>query len=167
MQASDIRRFRRLLRSFGRATTALLENRACGGGLTLAQCHVLLEIDEAGEVGPGILASRLRLDKSAVSRTVDGLVKLGLISRTTDSTDRRYSLLSLTSAGRRKSQIIHQVNDDAVRGTFNLIPPDRHAEIIESFRELVAATIEAGRQRKAGPGEPCRTSTQRQGAARS
>jgi len=119
---------------------------------------VLLELEEARECGPGVLAARLGLDKSTLSRTADGLVGMGLISRATDSSDRRYSLLSLTSAGRSKANIIHQVNDDAVRSMFDLIPRDQQADIIASFSTLVDAAVEVGRDGKASNGNQYGTS---------
>ena len=167
MQTSDIRLLRRLIRSFQRATTALVADDTCRGGLTLAQCHVLLELEEARECGPGVLAARLGLDKSTLSRTADGLVGMGLISRATDSSDRRYSLLSLTSAGRSKANIIHQVNDDAVRSMFGLIPRDRQTDIIASFSTLVDAAVEIGRERKARDGKLRGTSDKPKRRARS
>ena len=157
MRVSDIRLIRRLIRSFHRATNALVADETHRGGLTVARCHVLLELEEAQECGPGALAARMGLDKSTLSRTVHSLVGSGLISRTTDPSDRRYSLLSLTAAGRRKADRIHQVNDDAIRSMFALMPPDRQAEIIASFSTLVDAAIEFRREQSASRGKPLGT----------
>ncbi len=154
MRTSDIRLFRRLLRTLYRATGTVVGDYTCCG-VTLAQCHVLLDLEEAGTTAPGTLAARLGLDKSTVSRTVDGLVGMGLVSRDTDPHDRRYAQIALTRAGRRKATRIHRSNDDAVRAIFDLIDPDRHPDILESVRTLVDAMVEARRQqaeRKATPG---------------
>jgi DNA-binding MarR family transcriptional regulator len=107
-----------------------------------------LELEEARESGPGGLAARLGLDKSTVSRTVDELVRMGLVSRVTDPSDRRYSLLSMTPAGHRKANVIHRINDEIIRKTFGLIPRARQRAVLESFRMLVDATVALDRQQR-------------------
>src|SRR5512136_774154 len=69
-------------------------------GVTLAQCHLLLEVEARGGTGVTELAEILDLDKSTLSRTVDGLCHAGLLSRETDPGNRRCHILSLTEKGR-------------------------------------------------------------------
>ncbi len=47
-------------------------------GISLAQCHTLLEIEKSHEISISELANTLSLDKSTVSRTVDGLVNINM-----------------------------------------------------------------------------------------
>lgn len=148
MRTSDVRLFRRLVRSFQRVTGAFLGDRTCCGDLTIAQCHVLLELEEARATAPGTLAARLGLDKSTVSRTADVLIEKGLVSRAADPSDRRYCVLSLTTAGLRKAADIHRTNDDTVKRTFDRLPRDRHTEIIGAFRMLVDAAAEIDREER-------------------
>ena len=70
-------------------------------GVSLTQCHTLLEL-AASELSLTGLAAALDLDTSTLSRTVDGLVRAGLVERAEDASDRRSLRLTLTPAGRAK-----------------------------------------------------------------
>jgi len=77
-------------------------------GVTLSQCHALLELAES-EMSLSGLAAALDLDPSTLSRTVDGLVRAGFVERAEDATDRRSLRLTLTAAGRAKVACIDGV----------------------------------------------------------
>src|SRR4030042_4916924 len=68
-------------------------------GLTLAQCHTLLEVGYKGEVSLVDLASSFGLDTSTLSRMIQGLVVLGLVRRLANQKDRPYGGISLTQQG--------------------------------------------------------------------
>lgn len=74
-------------------------------GVTLAQCHTLIEL-KASRLSLTGLAAALGLDSSTLSRTVDGLVRAGLVERAEDASDRRSLRLTLTPAGRAKVAFI-------------------------------------------------------------
>jgi DNA-binding MarR family transcriptional regulator len=109
MKKSKIRIFRKNLRKFDRLNELL--NNTCCIGVTMAQCHALLEIEELGKTTTIQLAKNLILDKSTLSRTVDSLVKLGLVERTANIADRRFTTLILTSKGVKLCNEINQAND--------------------------------------------------------
>ena len=97
MNEKRIRSFRRNLRRFERLNQ--LTNAVCCKGITLAQCHVLLEIEALVETTTKQLAENLKLDKSTLSRTVDGLKKLSLVKRGAHAHDRRFTVIRLTKNG--------------------------------------------------------------------
>jgi len=136
----DVRAFRRTLRRFERATAAQVKN--CCSRVSLAQCVVLLEIDEVGELSMGDLARRVRLDASTLSRTVDGLVSRKLVSRRGDAGDRRVVRIRLTRRGQAVCGSIHEENDAHCRRVFARIPPSRRATIIRGFETLVQAYLD-------------------------
>jgi DNA-binding MarR family transcriptional regulator len=141
MDTSQIRGFRRFLRQFTRLTHAQL--RDCCTEVTLPQCLVLLEIDESDRLTVGQLASRLRLDDSTLSRTIDGLVRRGLLDRRRDDRDRRVVWIGLTRKGTATCAEIHRQNDDIVRGVFEKIPPSRRRVVIRNFDLLVQAYLDS------------------------
>jgi len=110
MEKSKIREFRKKLRKFDRLNE--LFNNTCCIGVTMAQCHALLEIEELGEATANQLAKNLLLDKSTLSRTVDSLVRLGFVERKENSIDRRYVTLVLSKEGIKKCNEINQKNDE-------------------------------------------------------
>ena len=80
---------------------AKVEARLSEVGLSLAKLAALNRLTEAGESLPlGQLAERLSCVKSNVTQLVDRLEADGLVSRTSDPSDRRSRLAVLTDAGK-------------------------------------------------------------------
>ncbi len=103
----------------------------------MAQCHALLEIEELGEAITIQLAKNLLLDKSTLSRTVDNLVKRGLVERKQHPTDRRYTTLFLTDKGVRICDEINRANDDTYEKILSELPSNEIQKIMENFEQLV------------------------------
>jgi DNA-binding MarR family transcriptional regulator len=127
----------------------LLLQKAEGGccGVTLAQCHMLVETTkgEAGRpLGVGQLAEALGVDLSTASRVADGLVRQKLLRRTSSKVDRRRSALSLTAEGRRLVDAINQAMDDYSAQVLAAVPSSRRKEVLESLEVLVEAVQQAG-----------------------
>ena len=76
-------------------------DRACCYDLSVTQCHALKGIAEGGGATVNELAAYLYLDKSTVSRVVDGLVAKGAVEKRRDPDDRRVVRLVATDEGRR------------------------------------------------------------------
>lgn len=115
-------------------------------GLTLSQCHTLLEIGLEGEVSLVDLASKMRLDTSTLSRAIQGLVLIGLVVRTTNEKDRRYVSISLSPQGRKAYGEIDGASNAFLEGVFERLPAEargRVAEDIGLFADAVRATNEA------------------------
>lgn len=100
-------------------------------GLTLAQCHTLLEVGDRGEVSLVDLASSFGLDTSTLSRMVQGLVVLGLVSRLTNEKDRRYVAISLTEQGRKLFNQIESTFNAYFAQVLGLIPSDKQDPVVE------------------------------------
>ena len=139
MKQVKIRSFRKSLREFERLTVQQLKEDSCCQGVTLAQCHTILEIEDLGQATTMELSKRLGLDKSTLSRTVDGLVNIGLVERVPQPTDRRFNLLTLTAKGQEVADQINQSNDNFYRRVFEGIESGSHDEVIDNFEKLVWA----------------------------
>lgn len=106
----SVKHFRELLRRFERELF-MQKNDCCCNGITLSQCHTLLEIDSKEKESLTELSKTLGLDKSTVCRTVDGLVNIGLLDRTIPSENRRMSTIQLTELGKTVCNSINSEND--------------------------------------------------------
>ena len=137
---NEIRNFRGIMRRFERVSDALVDS--CSARVTLAQCVVLMEIDEGGELSMGQLASSLRLDNSTLTRTIDGLVGKGLVERLRDESDRRMILIRLTAAGKTACRTIHRENDEHCRQVLGRIPASKRAAVLRNFEVLVQAYLD-------------------------
>ncbi len=102
--------FRRDLRVLERELMRQLKGETACCGVTLAQCHALLELSFS-ELSLSGLAAAVDLDTSTLSRTVEGLVKAGLVERTPGLADRRSVRLVLSATGRAKVAVIDEMCD--------------------------------------------------------
>jgi len=130
-----VRSFRKSLRIFERLNQLI--NTQCCPGITMAQCQVLLEIEELEAATTNQLAKNLKLDKSTLSRTVDSLVKLELVDRTESPDDRRYKTLILTAEGKHRCESIHRENDALYEKMFQKLNPSTRDSILNHFNDLI------------------------------
>ncbi len=113
-----IRAFRRSLRALEREIELAHAAGTECCGVTVAQCHLLLELETRGPSCICDLAEALALDQSTLSRTADSLVKAGLATRSEDPFNRRRQILELSSEGKRKAQVINRDNDELFGSLF-------------------------------------------------
>jgi DNA-binding MarR family transcriptional regulator len=132
----QIKLFRRHLREIERAVSGSLKDQTTCCGVTLAQCHVLLELEEMGSPSIVELAEKLKLDASTLSRTIDGLVKSGWVSRTENPRNRRSSLISLTQEGRKTCDEINERCNQFYSRVFARIPAAQHAKLLDAVELL-------------------------------
>ena len=74
-------------------------DRAGYHGLTITQCYVLEVLERRGPITLNALAEEMRLDKSTLSRVVDGLERKKSVRRMANPSDGRSALLATTAAG--------------------------------------------------------------------
>ncbi len=132
MDRTYIQHLREIMRIFDRELF-YQNNASCCNGVSLAQCHTLLEIEKKNEISISELASNLSLDKSTVSRTVDGLVNINLVDRVIPENNRRKAILNLTENGRQICSTINYTNDNYI----NRILTDFTVEEREEFLRLL------------------------------
>jgi len=113
-------------------------------GITLAQCHALVEIGHAGSMSLNALADALRLDKSTMSRTVENLVKQGFCKREPDAQDRRFVMIKLTPGGKAMYTKVKMGMDGWFEAIFNALPEEKREQVLESAALLLAAIDSAG-----------------------
>lgn len=143
-----IRGFRADLRVLEKEVGLSLSSETECCGVTPAQCHLLLEVERRGRTRLTELAPVLVLDKSTLSRTVDGLVRAGLLGRETDPENRKQQILSLTEKGKARTDFINDLCDESYARLFDLIPPEKRGMVAEAASLLA----EAMRRRRTDPG---------------
>ncbi len=134
-----VSKFRSALRKFEREQEYLQRSKCCKG-LTLAQCHALLEIGKLEQPSLMRLSESLSLDKSTVSRTVDALTNLDLVDRYVPFEDRRTVLISLTKTGKDTYDDINYENDTYYTRVLEAIPARERNFFVSTF-ELLADTM--------------------------
>lgn len=117
-----LRAFRAKLRMLEREIGRCLEDQTDCCGVTVAQCHVLLELDGLASVNLKALSARLELDKSTLSRAIDNLVGLDLVRRKEDPENRRQQVISLTKLGEERVADIHRRCDAYYEAMLTRVP---------------------------------------------
>ncbi len=133
MDSEQLNRFREKFRYIERELIELLKEDNVCFGVTVSQCHILLEIGGKTETSIVELASVLNLDTSTLSRSIDGLVSIGLVNRQQNPNDRRYVCVSLSVQGKKIFESIEKANNAYFSKIFRLIPENKHDQIFESF----------------------------------
>lgn len=135
-------RLGQLLVELSRATQMLEKIEVGCCGISLSQCHLLLEVARRkGEGEPSLseLAALLGLDLSTISRVADGLVRQNLVNRETDILDRRRSILTLTNSGKQLVENINRNMRAYTEAILKQIPPEKRPAFLENLGLLVAA----------------------------
>jgi DNA-binding MarR family transcriptional regulator len=146
MKNEFIKIFRETLRAFDREIS-IQNNASCCNGISLAQCHTLLEVEKNREISVSDLAKKLSLDKSTVSRTVDGLVNINLVDRAIPKENRRLALIQLTGSGKELCANINYNNDSYVSHIFSDFSDEEKENFLNLFSSLTAK-MEAIRLKK-------------------
>lgn len=152
MDLEVIRIFLEKLGQLEREIGLQLKNEIECCGVSLAQCHALLEIGKAGETSVVDLAAALGLDNSTLSRQINGMVNVGLVNRVLNPKDRRYVSITLTGQGQKVYQSIEERCSKHYTRVFEFIPREKQQQVLESFNLLVDAIIMA---RKDGGAADC------------
>jgi len=108
-------------------------------GVTISQCHAIVEIGRSGEVSLSELAELLALDKSTMSRTINNLVEDGLVIRELDPEDRRYVKIKLTDKGIKIFKDIEESMDRYYKSIFNSVPEEKREQVLDSLKLLIEA----------------------------
>ena|SRR5664279_2057544 len=152
MNIEVVRAFRSELRILEREIGRCLEDQTDCCGVTVAQCHVLLELASLGSVNLKSLADRLELDKSTLSRAVDSLVELGLVARNEDPENRRQQIIALTKSGEGRVADIHRRCDAYYQEMLARVPTVDLSAIVRGIGLLAEAMLA---QRRAVGGVQC------------
>lgn len=119
-------------------------------GLTNSQRTAMIEIGRRGRASLVDLAEVLGLDASSLSRTINGLVNIGLVRREIRAEDRRYITLTLTGQGAETHRRIEDLVDAYYGEVLARIPRAKHRGIVDSLGLLAGAVSRSGKS-----GKPC------------
>ncbi|HRK20277.1 MAG TPA: helix-turn-helix domain-containing GNAT family N-acetyltransferase [Fimbriimonadaceae bacterium] len=133
---------RRMVRELG-----MLGGHFSVSGLSSSQCHILIELDEHGELTAGKLSEILRLDKSTVSRLLQSLAMKGWLAIERDEEDGRRQIVRLTRSGRQEAERIHAISNELVLGAFGGLDQAARDRVIDGL-ETYAAALERAARRK-------------------
>ena len=125
---------RELVRELG-----FLQAKDASTGLSHSHCHALIELDARGPVTQSDLPLLLRLDKSTTSRIVTELVARRWVRARSSEEDGRARILSLTTAGRAKVELVHREANARVEQALALLPEGERAIVLRGMKTYARA----------------------------
>jgi DNA-binding MarR family transcriptional regulator len=132
-----------LIRAFGLHKP---DETPCGRPVSVAEAHALMELSRGEPGSPMVqkeLASRLRLEKSTVSRLVGMLEDRGWVVRSRSPQDGRVVELRLTEPGRRTAEDIAEARRAKFTRVLEAIPEEERESVLESMKILEEAMGES------------------------
>ena len=141
MDSQRVGEFCRKLRRLEYLAVAQLREDISFHGITVAQCHCLLAVEQLGRPSQNEVAEWLCLDKSSLSRTVEGLVRTGFLVRARDVRDRRVYRLCLTEQGEKTCGAVNASNDAVYAKALDQLTMDPE-KVVAAFAAMVQALAE-------------------------
>jgi DNA-binding MarR family transcriptional regulator len=139
MNDEQMIKFRAKIRKLEREIEQETEFQGKCCGVTLAQCHAILELEQLGKTSIKNLAQYLELDKSTLSRTIDSLVQDGLVERVINEEDRRFMDINLSEKGKAMCNGINNACNLYYFKLFELIPKEKHESVLEGISLFIDA----------------------------
>lgn len=141
MSPADLsQKFRETLALTYQRVNALQRDEKRCFGVSLSRCVTLETLLQEGPLPVRELAGRLGLDASTVTRSIDGLVREGLVRRTRDEQqDRRRVFVTLSARGRTLARKLVQCTDSYSDEIFARIPKERREDVLYALGVLVKA----------------------------
>ncbi|MBA2728694.1 MAG: MarR family transcriptional regulator [Parachlamydiaceae bacterium] len=116
-------------------------------GVTLAERHLLIELNSCLYPTVGDIAERLLLDKSTVSRLITKAFKKGYIKYATDDNDKRKRFLQFTEIGRNVLNAFDPIAFNQTKEALLTLTPDEINTVYRGI-ELYAKGLKNSRLRQ-------------------
>ncbi|MDV2504465.1 MAG: MarR family winged helix-turn-helix transcriptional regulator [bacterium] len=108
-------------------------------GVTVAQCHILLSLLEAGKTTMQSLSSRLGIAPSTLTRNIEPLVTNGWILRERADDDRRRVVVELSSEGQEKANELKSVRLETCQRLLEGLPASERETVLGAMSTLLTA----------------------------
>ncbi|HDS30090.1 MAG TPA: MarR family transcriptional regulator [Firmicutes bacterium] len=118
--------------------------------LSPQQCYVLSVIKDEGNLSPGEISKRLRIEKSHLTKIINILIGLGAIERGEDPIDRRKVVLLLTKKGEKIFHELDLVSIDSYLKFMKLIPENQRDNVIKATEIMLNAYNEMRAKAESG-----------------
>jgi DNA-binding MarR family transcriptional regulator len=117
-----------------------------GEEVTLTQYRSLVVLASRGPQSVAALAEALAVTPPTASRSLERLVRKGLVRRRADRHDRRQVRVALTESGRRLIDTVTQRRREQIAGLLAHISPDAQRSVVAALHELAAGAGEVPEQ---------------------
>jgi len=123
----------------GRVVNRHYDRALAPAGITTTAYSILARLDREGPQPIGVLAGRLALDRTTLSRELRPLAAAGLVAVRPDKADSRRRVIGLSAAGRKKltrARPLWQRAQDELAETFGA---ERTSRLLDELHALLGA----------------------------
>ena len=128
-----VKLFRESTRELERNLEKLNSSDCCQCNVNTSQCFLVVEIGRKPGICVKELAELLKMDKGAVSRSVEELVQKGYVLREPSKRDRRCVVLNLTDEGMARFNTIEKDMNLKFERVFSMIPKEKQSQVLEAL----------------------------------
>ena len=134
-----------LITDLSRMIRAEMDRRVAqaGVGITAGEARTLAHAARAGTVRQNVLAERMGIEAMTLSSYVDRLEASGLVTRTTDPSDRRAKQIELTAAAEPVLSTIRAIAADIRAEAARSLPRDDWEKVLEMLKTARANLSDA------------------------
>lgn len=130
------------LRSTVTRLTRQLRKQNISSAFSNAELLTMGLLDQHGSMLPSALADLERISAQAISQIINRLVEIGVVARTTDESDKRKVLISLTESGKKHLDENRRIKEEwLVKAMDNLFSTEELV-LIEAFLPLLQRLAE-------------------------
>ena len=128
----EVRRLRDQSRRLARAL-GVMQPQVDGTSCTPAQCHVMIEVSQHGQMTANEVAELLDVDKSTASRSLQSLARKGLLEQQEDAADLRAKPMRMSKNGARLVHDLHKQADAFVARALAHLSEEQRATVVEGM----------------------------------
>jgi DNA-binding MarR family transcriptional regulator len=111
-------------------------NRDICCGLSVSQCYVLETLRQSGPLSMNVVADKMHLTISTITRVIQPLLEKSYLSRKEDTKDRRVRLISLTKDGEEFALRAWKSNIESEKIILGNFPEENREMLIEFLSQL-------------------------------
>ncbi|MCB0724402.1 MAG: bifunctional helix-turn-helix transcriptional regulator/GNAT family N-acetyltransferase [Ignavibacteriae bacterium] len=115
-------------------------------GYSYTECHILIELDQYGMMTIKELAELLNTDKSIVSKTVNSMMKKGLLKTEKNRTDNRQKPLVLTQKGKSEASRLNYEANVQVTEALSILKEEERDIVLKGIQSYSKALNKMRRQ---------------------
>ena len=108
-------------------------------GLSFSQVNTLMRLHFTGQTDISDIGAQLGISNAAASQLVERLVRMGLLERTEDRTDRRIKWLSLTPGGHALAEKLVDTRHNWMEKFTDSLTPQQRDRISDALQVLTEA----------------------------
>lgn len=116
-----------------------LEKECCrieGTGISLVHSHILYEINKHDAPSMQQIADMLGIDITTFSRQIQTLIKMGLVIKSSNPSDKRFYFLSLTEKGKRTADEVNNMVNSNLDKIFSQMNEFERDTVVHSLKIL-------------------------------